>query len=318
MTITIVSSIQTTFLIQESALSITMIVCGVITFIQAHGFRWFGAKQLLPPSSNPAYTGASLLAAHMGEMPLVYGMTCFSGIIEMLISPAIRWFKYILPEKYIGSIVILIGFEIASVGVTNLFGDFSEMQSLPNIFLGVGLILFILFIQISSRGVFKYFAFLIAIVVGYTIYILINGINTNFSHLFHSTSWVLFPKNNALFNWHFDFNLAILFLIASFISVFKVVGSISVLQRLRNKEQKKLDLKDVSKGNLADGLGTFLCGFFGGTGVNASSTCMALSVETKVANKYIGYVTALFTVLLAFCGKLMVLLLMTPLSTSPK
>ncbi|MCP4476111.1 MAG: hypothetical protein GY821_16435 [Gammaproteobacteria bacterium] len=164
----------------------------------------------------------------------------------------------------------------------------------------------------KSHSLVKYFSYIITAILGSVAYLAINGANQNFMPLISQVSWIQLPIFSAFAHWHFSFALVTPFVIASLISVCKVIGSVSVLQQLKVEAVIAHDFTNISKANLADGLGTFLCGLIGGTGVNASSTCMALSVETRVNNRYVAYVTALMMAIVAVCGKLMFLLLMIP------
>ncbi|MCP4476112.1 MAG: hypothetical protein GY821_16440 [Gammaproteobacteria bacterium] len=145
-TISIISATNASQLTKESILSTTLLICGIITFLQARSIGWLGGNQLLPPSSNPAYTGASLLAVHTGGLPLLYGMTLFSGVLEMLASPCIRLVKYILPNKYIGLIVMLIGFEVSGLGLVRLLAYKNSPHYLGNLTLGCATVFLTLFI----------------------------------------------------------------------------------------------------------------------------------------------------------------------------
>lgn len=310
-TAAIISLTHTNLLTKESIFSTTLICCGIVTFIQARGLGWFGAKQLLPPTSNPVYAGPSLLAVHSGGLSLLYGMTLFSGVIELLIAPFLRWIDFILPRKYIGAVIILIGIEVANSGIVKIFIDYSHSHHVINLFLALAIIIFIIFIQMRNHHPLKNFAYIIAIVCGSVIYIVIND-NKDVSYFqsIKQSSLIQLPQFSALFNWHFNATIIVPFLLASLIASFKVICSISVLQHMQEKMPAS---KNVHiKGNLADGLGTLLSGLLGGVGVNVSSTCITLSAESNLNNKYVGYMTALFLILIAFCGKLMFLILTAP------
>lgn len=63
-------------------LSVGMLVLGVATFLQALRLGPVGSGYMCPATFTATYFAPSLLAARLGGLPLVFGMTIFAGALE--------------------------------------------------------------------------------------------------------------------------------------------------------------------------------------------------------------------------------------------
>lgn len=71
-------------------LSIGMIVLSVGTLIQVLRLGPIGSGYMLPSTFTASYFAPGLLAARMGGLPLVFGMTIFAGALEALVAPMLN------------------------------------------------------------------------------------------------------------------------------------------------------------------------------------------------------------------------------------
>ena len=71
-------------------------------------------------------------------------------------------------------------------------------------------------------------------------------------------------------------------------------------------------MQSIAKGSFVDGVGSIIAGLLGGTGINVSSSSMALTLMTKIASRKIAYYFAAILCLFAFCQKLSVILVYLP------
>lgn len=94
----------------------TLITLATASILQSFRRGPLGSGLLLPSLSSPVHLAPSLAAAQLGGMPLVAGMTVFSGICEALLSPLIRYIKPLFTYSVMGVIILLVGFEIAYSG----------------------------------------------------------------------------------------------------------------------------------------------------------------------------------------------------------
>src|SRR5690606_20735249 len=70
----------------------------------------------------------------------------------------------------------------------------------------------------------------------------------------------------ATLGWSFDLELLPAFLIAAFASTLKSVGDLTLCQKINDADWKRTDMRSVSGGISAGGIGTALSGLLGGIG----------------------------------------------------
>jgi NCS2 family nucleobase:cation symporter-2 len=57
------------------------------------------------------------MAAQLGSLPLVFGMTCFGGLAQIGLSRLIRRFRAFFPTEIAGLVVAAVGLGMAPYGV---------------------------------------------------------------------------------------------------------------------------------------------------------------------------------------------------------
>ncbi|MBW2596473.1 MAG: hypothetical protein JRC93_10975 [Deltaproteobacteria bacterium] len=77
--------------------SLTMIISGVGTIIQAVRLRWIGSGYLCPNIGGPSYLALSITAVIQGGLPLMQGMLVFAGIVEMFLSRVVSRLRALFP-----------------------------------------------------------------------------------------------------------------------------------------------------------------------------------------------------------------------------
>jgi xanthine permease XanP len=95
-------------------------------------------------------------------------------------------------------------------------------------------------------------------------------------------------------------------------SCLKTVGDLTTAQRVNDADWVRPDLRGISRGALANGIGSALAGFFGTAGLNASTANIGLSGATGVTSRRIAYATGGMFIALAFMPMLSGLLAVMP------
>lgn len=103
-------------------LAIGMLVLGIGTFIQVLRLGPVGSGYMLPSTFTATYFAPSLLAAKLGGLPLVFGMTCFAGFLEMALAPLLHRMRVIFPSEISGLVIFMIGLSAGVAGLQSLLG----------------------------------------------------------------------------------------------------------------------------------------------------------------------------------------------------
>jgi xanthine permease XanP len=103
-------------------ISASMLVLGITAILQVLRRGPVGSGLLAPSCSSGAYLGPSLLAAKVGGLPLVLGMTILGGLVEAALSRMLRYLRPYLPPEIAGFVVMLVGVTVGSLGVRYVLG----------------------------------------------------------------------------------------------------------------------------------------------------------------------------------------------------
>jgi xanthine permease XanP len=76
-----------------------------------------GSGFLGPPAFSAVYLAPSVLAAEIGGMPLVFGMTLFAGVVEVLVALALNRLRVVITPVLSGLTVFVVGLELGVVGI---------------------------------------------------------------------------------------------------------------------------------------------------------------------------------------------------------
>ena len=283
-----------------SILSLAMLVLGIGTVLQALTKGPVGSGYLAPINFSAIYLGPSLVAAHLGGLPLVFGMTVFAGLIESVLSRGLRYLRPFLPPEIAGLVVFFVGLSVGSVGVRYLFG-IGEAEPAGAIHLAVAGIALLTMIALNvwTRGMLRWFCALIGMAVGYGAAAVGGLLTADVAGGLGDVPILALPRFDHL-AWSFDASLAPLFTVAALAATVKVIGLLSTCQKTNDAEWVRPEMGSIGRGVLADGMGTTLAGFLGTIGINIGSSSIGMISATGVASRVIAYVTGGIFVALAF------------------
>ena len=103
-----------------SALGLGLAALAVGTALQAMRLGPVGSGYLAAPVFSAIYLGPSLLAAHAGGLPAVFGMTLFAAPVEVALAPLLGRLRSLFPPVVSGFIVMIVGIELGMIGVRDL------------------------------------------------------------------------------------------------------------------------------------------------------------------------------------------------------
>ena len=293
-------------------ISASMLVLGITAILQVLRRGPVGSGLLAPSCSSGAYLGPSLLAAKFGGLPLVLGMTIFGGVVEAALSRVLRHLRPYLPPEIAGFVVMLVGVTVGGLGVRYVLGiapaataGVRELAvSLVTLGLMVGL-------NIWGRGAPRLFCALFGIIGGYVTAALLGVLPmTEFARMMDAPLLGIPAVGDV--GWSFDVALIVPFAVGAMASCLKTVGDLTTCQRVNDADWVRPDLRGISRGALANGIGSALAGFFGTAGLNASTANIGLSGATGVTSRRIAYATGAIFIALAFMPKLSGLLAVMP------
>jgi NCS2 family nucleobase:cation symporter-2 len=291
-------------------LAVGMLVLGIATFIQARQWGPVGSGYMCPATFTATYFVPSLLAAKVGGLPLVFGMTIFAGLLESIIAPMLNKLRAIFPPEVSGVIIVMIGLSAAVSGLRSVFAATATPVSTVEWWVaGITLASMAAF-NIWGKGALRMLCALIGLAVGYAAAAAAGLFGADFATVTNA-AWVGIPSVAGL-SWSFDAAIAIPFAIASVAAAMKAAGTITVCQRINNADWVRPDMASVTRGVLADGASTVLAGACGAVGTNTSTPAVGLSQATGVTSRVVAFAAGAMFLVLAFFPKLTALLAVMP------
>ena len=277
-------------------LSTTLIVMGVANFLQM--YSRIGSGYLCPAGMTAAYLGPSLIAAKLGGLATVLGMTAFAGLIEVALSNVLHRLRQLAPAELIGTVILLVGITNAMTGFRTLVQRGSPQISLNDLIIAGVAISTMVTANLFAGTRAKFFCGLLGILTGYLAAFVAGTLGLQHFAALSALPILALPPLPHL-GMHLHGSLIVPFAVVAFAATMKQVGFISCAVRVQGDLDADV-MAAARKGVLADGLGTMAAGLLGGLGVNASASSAGLILATKISSRQVGFVIAALLVLLGF------------------
>ncbi|MCM5570421.1 purine/pyrimidine permease [Burkholderiaceae bacterium FT117] len=296
-----------------SVVSMSLVAMAFATVLQSLRSRWVGSGFLAPYVTSAIYLGPSLLAARLGGLGLVFGMTIFAGLATLVLSQLVRRFRKLFPPEVSGVVVLMVGLSIVPVALPQVFGagDGGPVGRPASIAVGALTLGTIVLLSVLPFRRIRLYATAAGMGLGY-----LAGAAAG---MLDETA-VQRVGEVPLFGVHalpaealrFDLALAMAFVAAVLASVVKDAGLVTSCQKTNDARWKRLDVRSTSGGIVASGLGNLAAGTLGGAGVGISGGSVGLAAATGATARTIGLVVAGMFLALAFMPKVTTLLSMMP------
>ncbi len=294
--------------------SATIFVSGITTFIQANGVGPIGGKLPVVMGTDFTFVAPSIAVGSVGGMGLgiagIVGATIFGSFIEMILSRFVKPLMKFFPPVVTGTVVTLIGTTLLPVAMDWAAGGAGikgtpAYGSLTNLSISMGVLLIIVFLNHYGKGMIGSASVLIGILIGYLVCWPLDMLNFQ---AVTDASWFSLPQ---IFKYGFTFSVPALiaFIPAYLVTTIETVG---VLLAVEEACEVETSHDRVSKGLLADGVGSFIAGFFG-SGANTSfSQNVGLIPLTRVASRYVVTVAGVILFILGLFPKFATLIAIMP------
>lgn len=286
----------------------------------------------------PSYLGSSFAflgpvfaakGAEGGGIPYALGGIIFAGVVLMLVgvlvqSFGISWVNALMPPVVTGSIVMVIGLNLAGAarrnfqGIIQVAGDkqfevvdgvqtattLAEKVVDPHATLiGVITLVAIALIAAISKGILGRISIFLGLAVGYITAYAMGYVNTD---EMKAAKWIAFPGFETP---QFKFSIMILFLPVVLVLIAENVGHVKAVAAMTGKSL------DDQMGNalLADGAATTLAGMGGGSGTTTYAENIGVMAASRVYSTAAYWVAGFGAILLSLSPKFGEVLAATPM-----
>jgi len=309
--VVLLTSIGGTTAQSQAIIRICMIITGIATILQARSNGTIGAGYLCPVFPGSNHLPTAILAAKAGGLPLVFGMTSFSGVIETILSRLVRRLRAFFPPELTGLVVTMIGVQLIRLAFSRFFGFENQHASLRSTLVAT-ITLTAMILPTISRSRLRLAPVLLGLGVGYAASLWLGVLSFPAIRAAVAVPWVDFPHRVPGWGWKLSGPMMLPFMIASLSAVLKGVGDITFCQKLNDAEWKRTDMKSASGGILTPALSNIAAGFAGGIPHTTSSSAVGLTSATGVTSRSVAVVLGMLLVGLAFVPKLAAIFSVVP------
>lgn len=297
----------------ETMIAATLIASGICCLLVGSNRKPFGFGHLAPAAILSSFVAPSLVAAKLGGLPLVAGMTLVTGAFVAVLSHLLYRWRYLFPPEVVGLIAFMVGASQASLAVSRFLGLSRANQSPePNHLFVASLTLMVLAsLTVWGKGHLRLFSSVITVVFGYSLAAYFGFIQPEQWARVQTAAFIDFPRLTPP-GIAFDAGLLLPFAVLGLSAAMKGAGDLTVCEKISDADWKYADLKRGSSALLTFGLGTMLSSVFGGFAVMSSSSNIGLSAATAATSRYINYTCGVVLIGLAFFPKLVAMIAMVP------
>jgi xanthine permease XanP len=293
-------------------LSLSMLAMGAGAILPALARGPVGSGYLCPSIFTVAYLGPSLLAVKAGGLSLVFGMTVFAGCVEAALSRSLRHLRALFPPELAGLVVVLLGVTIGAIGVRYVLGaDAQQPASARELLVAAISLGAMVALNVWAGGVFRMFCALLGMLVGYAAAALLGILTAHDFQKVMDVPLVSVPSIGHL-GWSFDSALVGAFAVGALAACLKTIGNVTTCQKMNDAEWLRPEMGSISRGVLADGLGTVTAGMLGTVGINSSPSAVGLSGATGVTSRRVAHAIGAIFLALAFLPKVASVLAIIP------
>lgn len=287
--------------------SASLFVAGIATIIQSRGFGPVGAKMPMVMGTDFTFVGPSLSVGSTMGLPGIFGATIAGSFIEMILSRFIRPLRKLFPPAVTGVVVTLIGMTILPVALDWSAGGFgaADYASLENLGLAAAVMIIIIILNQWGRGFVSAGSILIGIIAGYIIAYPMGLLD--FAGV-QDASWFAIPSP-LKFGVEFKISAILSFVAAYLVTTIETVGD---LMAVGEATDVKVESEHLSKGLLADGVGSFIAGIFNAGPNTSFSQNVGIIPITGVASRFVVMIAGVILVIAGLFPKIGALVAMMP------
>ncbi|MEY2672725.1 MAG: hypothetical protein RLZZ508_602, partial [Actinomycetota bacterium] len=256
---------------------------------------------LLTNNRVPSYLGSSfaflgpIAAAKAGgtDIALALGGIVATGVVLALVGlivqqAGIKWIEAIMPPIVTGSIVVIIGLNLAGVAK----GQFSADPKLATITL-----VSVLLIAVAFRGFVARLSIVLGLVVGYVFAALTGLISSDASANISNAAWFGTPSFTTP---QFSTNAIILFLPVVLVLIAENVGHVKAVANMTGDDLDPV----MGKALMADGVATTLAGLGGGSGTTTYAENIGVMAASRIYSTAAYAVAGVGAIVLSMSPKL--------------
>ena len=285
-----------------------MLVSGVVTIIQCKGVGELGIRLPTVMGTSFTFVGVSIAIGLEHGVAGILGSALVASLVMIIGSFFMPMIRKLFPPIVTGTVVTLIGLSLIPVAVDWIGGGQvgeAGYGSNSNLLIGLFVLILVLVLSHWGRGILSASAVITGIVIGLIVCMILGLVD--FTPV-QQAAWVALPSP-LHFGMTFPIGGIIGMCIAYLVTIIESTGDFLALSGVTNT---KLTGKKLSRGILAEGLGSALASLFSTTPLSSFSQNVGIVGMTGVASRHVVAITGLMLVIAGLFPVIGALVVMIP------
>ena len=285
--------------LSSSLLAAALFSMGVSCILQTIRTRFIGSGYQGMSVADSAALSACILAAEIGGVPLVLGMTIFSGLLRIVLGSFTFKLRQFFPAEVTGTMIFILGINLVPTALKNFLpavtaGSYDPMH----LVVAVLTMLFMLGCTLFIKPLKPYTA-LLGILFGFIVSAITGIFDPSSLSLIGEQPAVALPVYSEL-AYSFDFKVLIPFVVVTVAGIVDNIGDFSACQSADDPNFKKPNWKSIEGGIRGNGLGSVFSGLIGGPIQSTATTNIGIAGASGITSRAVAYLTGAMLMLVSF------------------
>ena len=290
-----------------SLLSAALFCMGFSCILQTLKTRFIGSGYQSMSVADSAALSACILAAEIGGIPLVLGMTIFSGVLRFILGSFTFKLRRFFPAEVTGTMIFILGINLVPTALKNFLGTSGDPMHL---LVALLTLLFMLSCTLFLKPLKPYTA-LLGILFGFILAAVIGVFDLHSLDAVRQQSIVALPIYKEL-SYSFDLRALIPFTVVTMAGIVDNIGDYSACQSADDPNFKKPDWRSIESGIRGNALGTTLSGLLGGSIQSTATTNIGIAGASGITSRVVAYLAGGMLMAASFFPALTSLLSLIP------
>lgn len=297
--------------LSSSLLAAALFCMGFSSILQTIRGRFIGSGYQSMSVADSAALSACLLAAEIGGVPLVLGMTIFSGILRFVLGSFTFKLRRFFPAEVTGTMIFILGVNLIPTALKNFLGSaVNGIYDPMHLLVAVLTLLFMLSCTLFIKPLKPYTA-LLGIVFGFILSAVTGVFDPASLNQIQDQALVALPVYSQL-SYDFDLSALIPFIVVTVAGIVDNIGDFSACQSADDPNFKKPDWRSIEGGIRGNALSTMLSGLLGGPIQSTATTNIGIAGASGITSRVVAYVAGAMLMAAAFFPGLTGLLSLIP------
>lgn len=295
-------------------MSMTLIAMAISVLLQVIWRGPVGSGYLISACAAPTYLVPAIAALALGGVPMMLGMICFSGAIEIVFALISHRLRRFFPRVVTGLIFCFLGLTIGILSLEKIFGS-GLLPSNPTLHRECVAFLVtisaIIFLNVWAKGIFRLLCVMLGILIGALSAYFMGLFSAELLKNWQEVTWLAWPGLPSI---HLSFSLSLvpLYLVTALACALRTMGVVTTAQQINDANWRSPEIKTIKGGVIADGLSALCSGLLGTLAVGASPSAVGITKATGATSRIIAFLVAGICLVLAFLPKVTAFVLLLP------